>query len=227
MTDTPHSYPASYFIGRDLNDYKRMKSYVLEKQLINKYVQSGVMCDVGCGTGEFHEILKWDGLIFGMEVSDTAKLAAENRGVNFSKSILTEVNFFDLIVFRGVIQHLSDPFGYLASSYKSLKPGGFIVFLMTPNADSISYKLFGHLPLLDSNRNFWTPSSATLSANLTNLGFKIKHIGKPYWRSPYRSLIADHFKFVMCVLRLRSKGGAFWGNAMELVAQKPNPNMEC
>lgn len=227
MTSTPHTYPDSYFEGRGLNDSKRMESFLLEKQLINKWVQSGVMCDVGCGTGEFHEILKWEGSIFGMEISDTAKLAAQHRGVNFSKNISTEVDFFDLIVFRGVIQHLPDPFGYLASSYKSLKPGGFIVFLMTPNADSISYKLFGHLPLLDSNRNFWTPPSSTLSANLTNLGFKIKHIGKPYWGSPYRSILSDHFKFVLCVLRLRSKGGAFWGNAIELVAQKPNPNMEC
>ena len=143
----------------------------------------------------------------------------------FRRVFLPKLIFFDLIVFRGVIQHLPDPFGYLASSYKSLKPGGVIVFLMTPNADSICYKLFGQLPLLDSNRNFWTPSVSTLSANLTNLGFKINHIGKPYWRSPYRSLIADHFKFVLRVLRLRSTGGAFWGNAMELIAQKPNPNM--
>ena len=202
-----------------------MESFILEKKLINEYVSSGVMCDVGCGTGEFHEILKWKGAIFGMEISETAKVAARHRGVDFSKSILTEVDFFDLIVFRGVIQHLPDPFGYLASSYKSLKPGGVIVFLMTPNADSICYKLFGQLPLLDSNRNFWTPSVSTLSANLTNLGFQINHIGKPYWRSPYRSLIADHFKFVLRVLRLRSTAGAFWGNAMELIAQKPNPNM--
>ena len=225
MTSIPHTYPDSYFLGRGLNDSKRMESFILEKKLINEYVSSGVMCDVGCGTGEFHEILKWKGAIFGMEISKTAKVAARHRGVDFSKSILTEVDFFDLIVFRGVIQHLPDPFGYLASSYKSLKPGGVIVFLMTPNADSICYKLFGQLPLLDSNRNFWTPSVSTLSANLTNLGFQINHIGKPYWRSPYRSLIADHFKFVLRVLRLRSTAGAFWGNAMELIAQKPNPNM--
>ena len=225
MTSIPHTYPDSYFLGRGLKDSKRMESFILEKKLINEYVSSGVMCDVGCGTGEFHEILKWKGAIFGMEISETAKVAARHRGVDFSKSILTEVDFFDLIVFRGVIQHLPDPFGYLASSYKSLKPGGVIVFLMTPNADSICYKLFGQLPLLDSNRNFWTPSVSTLSANLTNLGFQINHIGKPYWRSPYRSLIADHFKFVLRVLRLRSTAGAFWGNAMELIAQKPNPNM--
>ena len=225
MTSIPHTYPDSYFLGRGLNDSKRMESFILEKKLINEYVSSGVMCDVGCGTGEFHEILKWKGAIFGMEISETAKVAAQHRGVDFSKNILTEVDFFDLIVFRGVIQHLPDPFGYLVSSYKSLKPGGSIVFLMTPNADSICYKLFGQLPLLDSNRNFWTPSVSTLSANLTNLGFQINHIGKPYWRSPYRSLIADHFKFVLRVLRLRSTAGAFWGNAMELIAEKPNPNM--
>lgn len=226
MTFIPHSYPDSYFTERNLNDSKRIDSYFLEKQLINKYVQSGVICDIGCGTGEFHEILKWQGAVFGMEISETAKVAAQHRGVDFSKSISTEVDFFDLVLFRGVIQHLPDSFGYLANAYKSLKPGGFIVFLMTPNADSISYKLFGHLPLLDPDRNFWTPSASTLSTNLTNLGFVIKYIGKPYWRSPYRSLIADHFKFVLCVLRLRSKGGAFWGNAMELVAQKPSSDAE-
>ena len=129
MTSIPHTYPDNYFLGRGLNDSKRMESFILGKKLINEYVSSGVMCDVGCGTGEFHEILKWKGAIFGMEISETAKVAARHRGVDFSKSILTEVDFFDLIVFRGVIQHLPDPFGYLASSYKSLKPGGSLFSL--------------------------------------------------------------------------------------------------
>ena len=89
---------------------------------------------------------------------------------------------------------------------------------MTPNADSVSYKVSGHLLLLVPDQNFQTPSASNLSESLTNLGFVIKHIGKPYWRSPYRLLIGDHLNFVMRLLKVRSKGGAFWRNAMELIA---------
>ena len=31
MTSIPHTYPDSYFIGRDLNDSKRLESFILEK----------------------------------------------------------------------------------------------------------------------------------------------------------------------------------------------------
>lgn len=199
-----------------------MKSFLQEKTFIQQFVENGIICDVGCGTGEFLESINWLGPRYGMEISDSAKDIAKGFQIDFEKNILTEKNFFDVVVLRGVIQHLPSPFEYLMSAYESLKPGGYIVFLMTPNADSLVYRLWGKLPCLDSLRNFWIPSIRTLSSNLSNIGFHIIQFEKPYLASPYRSFLRDHVAFFLKLFKLKkSCDFPFWGNMFQLVAQKP------
>ena len=225
-TDFPHSYDSDYFLGREMTDPRRLESFRRESELIRKFAVSGAICDVGCGTGEFHGILQWPGKVYGMEISDVARISAIGRGIDFSKDISNTENFFDVVIFRGVIQHLPQPFEYLNYAFRSLKPGGYVVFLMTPNADSIVYRLFGHLPMLDPKRNFWIPSRTTLTSNLENLGMNIVHTSIPYWRSPYRRLINDHFRFFLRLLACGRLNFAFWGNVFEIIAQKPASRVE-
>lgn len=215
-------YGDDYFQDRNFTDPRRMKSFLLEKSFIQQFVETGTICDVGCGTGEFLESINWQGPRYGMEISDNAKETAKGFQIDFEKNILTEKNFFDVVVLRGVIQHLPSPFEYLMASYDSLKPGGYIVFLMTPNADSLVYRLWGTLPCLDSLRNFWIPSTRTLSSNLSNIGFKVISSETPYKESPYRSFLRDHFAFFRKLLKLKNSCDfPFWGNMFQLVAQKP------
>ena len=215
-------YNKNYFKNRNFNDDKRIRAFLNEKQFISNHLDlNGKVCDVGCSTGEFLETINWKGARYGMEISDHAKEIAKQFGVDFTKDILTENAFFDAVIFRGTIQHLPMPFHYISEAYKALKPGGFLVFLATPNANSLVYKLTNHLHILDPKLNFYIPSDTTLISNCENYGFKFLDIQKPYINSPYSNYISDHFKFLQMCLGLRKPDFSFWGNLMNVIFYKP------
>ena len=218
--DYKHLYDDSYFQDRNSVDKKRLESFIQEKKFIHKYVKEGLICDIGCGTGEFLNYIKWSGDKYGMEINDSAKEMAKNIGISFEKDILNQVNFFDVIIFRGTIQHLPNPFSYIQNAYKALKPGGYIVFLATPNMNSIYYKFFNNLPMLSKELNFFIPSDIVLSNVLTNIGFSYVQIEKPYLSSPYASYFLDHIKFFKKSIFRTSDKFAFWGNSMNLIGRK-------
>jgi len=131
-------YTTDYFLGRNLNDINRKKSFYLESKFVQKYTDfNGVVCDVGCSTGEFLTSIGWVGDKYGMEVNDSAIQMAEERAINFSKNIVNANEFFDVVIFRGTIQHLPSPFEYISRAYDALKPRGLVFFLATPNANSL------------------------------------------------------------------------------------------
>lgn len=215
-----NGYPEEYFAQRLGNDPKRQAAFRREAVLVKYYIKTGRLLDVGCSTGEFLEVLQWPGESYGMELSDYARQIAQRKGICFDRDLLNSQDWFDLIIFRGTIQHVDTPMLYLKLSFRALRPGGYLIFLMTPNADSICYRLFRTLPMLEPTRNFYVPSATTLPQALINFGFKVVLKQFPYWETPYAQPLRDHLKFLLRLLGIKTKF-AFWGNAMELVAQKP------
>lgn len=215
-------YSNEYFVSRNYNDKKRLKSFILEKEFLLRHVSlDGVVCDVGCSTGEFLSAIQWEGDKYGMEISDYAQSQAELNGINFEKNILTELNFFDVVIFRGTIQHLPEPFDYISKAFTSLKSGGKIIFLATPNANSIVYKITNTLPVLYPHLNFWIPSDLTLQNVCKNFGFSLIEIEKPYLNSPYSNFLCDHIRFIgVLFFRMKPKF-PFWGNMMNMILEKP------
>ena len=175
-----------YFLNRNLNDVKRLKIFDFENKIIEKYVKkNSKILDVGCGTGEFLKFIEWKGKKFGMEINSLAKKIAKKNGINFNCNLLNKTNFFDVIIFRGTIQHLPYPFYYLEKSFKSLKKNGIIIFFSTPNINSISYKFFNNLHLLKPIY-YYAPSNLSLENALKNFDFKIcENNFYPYISSPY------------------------------------------
>ena len=221
VKDFSNLYGSDYFKNRSLNDLKRMQSFEKEKHLLKKYVNfSGVVCDIGCSTGEFLTAIDWRGEKFGMEVNEDAIQLAKASGISFEKNILNSENYFDAIIFRGTIQHIPDPFGYIQKSYEALKKGGYIIFLATPNANSVVYKLFNTLPALNPRLNFFIPSDITLKDVLENFDFDIIEVEKPYLKSPYANPLKDHANFIKCIISSRRPNFPFWGSMMNLVAVK-------
>lgn len=216
------NYPDNYFQNRQFNDPLRLKSFDQEAIFISKFTSFNKnVCDVGCSTGEFLEHINWNGKRYGMEVNENAINIAKSNGVSFSRNILTEKNFFDVVIFRGTIQHIDQPFFYIEQAYKSLKKDGKIFFLATPNINSICYKLFTDLPMLDSSLNFYLPSDKNLSSILHNYGFANINIEYPYINSPYTNLIYDHLRFLLKLFLLQKKSNfPFWRNMMNIVATK-------
>ena len=220
QADKKCDYDKSYFKLRVGNDKLRQEQFKLDKIFINNFISKGRLCDVGCSTGEFVAALEWLGEAYGMETSTFAKKKAR-KILSFKRDIFNSKNFFDLIIYRGTIQHIDEPFRFIKESRNALKKGGYICFLSTPNTDSILYKIKGNLPLFDLKKNFYMPGFKDLTNCLDNYGFKIEHFEFPYLSSPYRNLLSDHIKFLLnlCIPGLFFKH-AFWKSSMNIIAKK-------
>jgi len=108
----------------------------------------------------------------------------------------------------------------IKAAYNSLKKGGVIIFLATPNSDSILYRLKLDLPFLDPAINFYIPGYKSLSNALENYGFKVLGCEFPYWNTPYRLFPHDIFSFLMNLVSRRFYRHAFWRSSMSLAALK-------
>lgn len=221
MNNLEELYGDDYFATRKENDPKRVESFLQEKVFIAKYSDlKGPVCDVGCSTGEFLKVIGYKGDKFGMEISDYAKQLARKNGISFDKDITNVSEYFDLVVFRGTIQHIPDPFNYIDLSFKALKRGGLICFLATPNSNSLVYKFFNTLPVLEPTLNFYIPSDVTLKNILINRGFEILEIEYPYWNSPYKRNVKDFLNFIKCLIFGGKPNFSFPKNMMNIVAKK-------
>lgn len=212
-------YDKSYFASY-VKDAKREEMYRQEYERIENiaHLSCGNVLDIGCGLGDFLELFSDSWKKYGVEVSEYAKKTASKKGVNFK--IPEKKNFFDLIVFRGTIQHLDTPLSEIKKKFEQLKPGGWMVFLATPNAGSWYYRIWQDLPMIDPKYNFVIFSDKQLSNILYQFGLKVKKINYPYIDSPYANPLLDHLKFVLKLLGFSMKF-AFWKNMMEIYAQKP------
>jgi SAM-dependent methyltransferase len=216
-------YHEDYFDTRRSNDPKRLAQFLLEGEFIRRYVPSGRVLDVGCSTGEFLNAIQWQGERYGMEISPFARQIAMENGIMFDRDLFSETDFFDLVVFRGTIHHVDEPFRFIKYAYRALKPGGFVVFLMTPNINSPVYRVKKALPLIDPPRNFYLPDDVSLGQSLTNFGFHVRETRFPYLHTPYARPLQDHWRFLKNCLTPRGTvfPHAFWKSSMEMIAQKP------
>lgn len=222
---TQELYDANYFRSyikgaSDPLHALRMQMYRQELDRIVAFVSSGAVLDYGCGTGEFLALFdpaRWTR--YGIEISDFARALAVTQGVSFEFD-RDKAGQFDLVVFRGTIQHIEDPIAAIKDAIRWLKPGGIIVFLATPNTGGICYRLFQDLPMIAPKYNFVLFSDRILTQVLENLGLKVLRFEYPYWGTPYENWPKDLLKFILRLFGIKGKF-AFWGNVFECYARKP------
>ena len=106
------------------------------------------------------------------------------------------------------------------AAFKSLKVGGYICFLATPNTNSPVYKIKHQLPFIDAKYNYWVPSDIALTNVLINSGFKIEEIEYPYWNTPYRRFFHDHIYFFFNLFSSKYFSHAFWRSSINMIAKK-------
>lgn len=216
-------YDKNYFENKDLAN-KRKRMYLQEFARLQKYFdlnQGGKVLDIGCGTGDFLSLFDSSWRKYGIEISGWATRIARQKGIILNFELRD--SFFDLIIFRGTIQHIPDPITKISESYYWLKVGGGLVFLATPNTNSIYYKLFNALPMIAEKYNFLLPSDLMLKQILSNFGFKIKGFEYPYQWTPYARPIRDFLAFLLKLIRIRPEiKFPFYRNLMECYAIKEN-----
>ena len=217
-------YGLDYFVGHHYGeDPQRRAMYRQEIARLEQHQPGGRLYDLGCGVGGFLNELdphRWER--HGVDLSPYAIDAARRIGAtvpDYERAFDYPDAHFDAIVLRGTLQHLYDPFRDLRQCIRLLAPGGVLAFLATPNTRSPYYLLFGTLPALDPERNWFLPSDTMLAGIVQNLGLHVVEIRYPYLGTPYARPVRDHLKFAAALLGRRS-AFPFWRNMMELYAVK-------
>ena len=143
-----------------------------------------------------------------------------NNFKDFSNAYDYPDEFFDVIVFRGSLQLIPTPFYVLETCIRLLAPGGYVVFLSTPNSNSPYYRRFKTLPVLTPHGNFLIPSDIMMKDVLQNFGLEVSKISYPYIGGPYANPLRDHFSYFLSFFGINLKF-PFWRSSMEIYAYKP------
>lgn len=211
-------YAKSYFEMRKKTANQREISYSHEHKRITERIKGKLVLDYGCGEGQFLEkFIDWKK--YGVEVSEHCISVCESKGIFMVNPDILMDEAFDLVIFRGVLQHIDEPFTALRTAARVLRPGGLLAILAQPDADSLCYRLFGELPALDPPRNWWIPGHREVLSILNNLGFENAEVLHPYWGGPYANPRKDFLSFAVRLLGIKSRF-AFPGNMMEIYARK-------
>lgn len=142
-------------------------------------VPGGKLLEVGCGSGDVLLFLKsmgWDTI--GVEVDSKASQIAREKGLNILDGKISDQQFsdsyFDAIVINHVLEHLHKPMAILDEFSRLLKPGGRLV-IVTPNTNSLFYKLFSNswMPL-DPPRHLYLFSLQNLITLVVDSGLKVE-----------------------------------------------------
>jgi SAM-dependent methyltransferase len=221
MMDDSYLYNSEYFKSHYLNDPKRDAMYRQEyERIYDAAPLAGNILDIGCGVGNFLSIFDKRWVCYGYEPSAYAAEKAEKRGIEMVDSLYDiQPEFMDVVVFRGTIQHINYPMSDIEQATRVLKPGGLLVFLATPNADGIVYKLFGNLPALDPSRNWIVFGEKMLVNILIRLNYEKIKVIHPYSDTPYAYPLRDCFNFAKSLL-FGYRPFAWPKNMMEIYAVK-------
>jgi SAM-dependent methyltransferase len=214
-------YDANYFYRRAYGkDPKREKMYLQEQARIIQHSNFGSVLDVGCGTGEFLDIMDDRFKKFGVEPSEWAAQKCSDRGIEMLRGLhVIGSCSMDVVVFRGTLQHINTPIESLAHASRILKSGGTLAILATPDADSLVYRIFGNLPALDAPRNWVVFGHRELENILKRLGFEHIEISHPYLSTPYARPVKDFLNFLASFF-FGWRPFAFPGNQMEIYCRK-------
>jgi len=119
----------------------------------------------------------WDAL--GVELSAWAVGEAQRRGVDVRMLTLEDLDAqagsIDAAVLADVIEHVPDPLGMMRVLHSLLKPGG-VVFLATPDVDSVVAKTLRRWWWSVLPGHIWLFSKDTLTRLAKDAGFEVVDI---------------------------------------------------
>lgn len=145
----------------------------LIKKLQNFLVNPGKVLEIGCSDGYFLYLLDRQGWeVFGCDPSPLAEELQKVHGKrkikkDFYSKELFPSNFFDLIVFRHLLEHISNPLSFLSDVSHNLKPGSFIAIEVPDVTHTLQVGVAGDF--CHEHISYFTPQS--LQVTLGRSGF--------------------------------------------------------
>jgi CMP-N-acetylneuraminic acid synthetase/2-polyprenyl-3-methyl-5-hydroxy-6-metoxy-1,4-benzoquinol methylase len=195
------------------NEIKFVNSLKFSKKYKPKYL------DLGCGTGfvtsEVSDRFTKYGLEVGKKSYDFAKKYFKYMHLGKLKQNTYNENFFDVIIFLHVIEHLTKPIETLEIIKKILKPGG-IVLIGTPNFGSACSLRYGNkFRMLHDKTHISLFSDIKLCELVNDIGMKVHKIEYPYFETKYFNK-----QEILKIFKKNITSPAFYGNWMTIYAIK-------
>lgn len=185
---------SGYFSNRLANvklAKQRDKMYIIDRNWIQNFIQSGKVLDVGCSGGFLlnkFDPLKWDRM--GVEIAqDAAEFAQQKFNIPVRVGNIMDMEFdeyYDLIILRGVIEHYREPVKCLEKCSMLLKKGGYLFITATPAGNSFAFYIYREkwrlfTPL--EHIHFFTVDLLTRILEPFGLELLARHY--PYEETPY------------------------------------------
>lgn len=145
--------------------------------LFEFYRLANRLLDVGCGVGSLLNQAKTHGWeTYGTEFTDRAVQLCKDNEHFMEQGMLDRGKYardsFDVVVYSEVIEHINNHREEFREVYSILRPGG-LLFVTTPNFDSISRRLLGgrwNVIQYPEHLTYFTP--ITLARLMDTVGFK-------------------------------------------------------
>jgi SAM-dependent methyltransferase len=196
-------YPTEYYsVDRSVLLEQKWQTRRYRKtriQRIRRYVQSGLLLDIGCGPGMFLKTAKESGFeTEGLEISpEAAQLGRKIWGLTIREGYLQEISFpadhYDVVTLWHVFEHLHNPVETAKQLHELTKRRGLLV-VAVPNFASFQARAFRHRWFhLDVPRHLFHYSPSSLQRIIERVGFKTMEInyfsGEHNWAGILGSLM--------------------------------------
>lgn len=186
--DVIHRYDKDYFSYELENETNFFQLMLLSLQDIGFFdlereilALGGPFLDVGCATGMLISYLRDKGFpVKGVEVcAGSAEYGRKTRGVDIINSTLQEAELpaesLSVLHSSHLIEHLTDPKGFVREAYKLLKPKGYFI-CTTPNSSGFQAIITGGGWRSAISDHMVLFSKRTLAYMVQEAGFKILKI---------------------------------------------------
>jgi len=212
---------SNYFVEERVE--RRKAQYEIDAKFVKESIKLYMdrepdrILDVGCSDGSFTKLLKDCGELYGIDLNEDALNKARGNGIFASNKKLINFhgNQFDIIVTRGVIQHVTDIKNYFLELQRILRPGGLIFALATPNVKSFCAQLYKeHWSLFDPIAHVLYFDPHTLEEFFSKYSFDLLKCEFPYQGTPYENMKEDYKKLIDDIRsdKIQDTNSAFWGN---------------
>ncbi len=148
--------PDVYELQNHYNNYPEMENISLitikrYEELLDSFEpfrKTNNLLDIGCGDGYLLDVARRKGWnVYGTEYSEKLALKNASKGIKVMQGKFNDkwfdTNFFDVITYIEVIEHINAPKQEVPLFIETLRSGG-VFYLTTPNFNSIARRVLGN-----------------------------------------------------------------------------------
>jgi len=226
-------FSKKYFSNRQESNHKRKIMHALDYEFVLSTIQlpsEARILDFGCADGSFLSLFSRDHAdLYGIEINQEMANEARKRDIQIIDAIDQSLQF-DLIILRGVLQHIPDQHDLLNKAIKStVARKGTVAILQTPNSDSYLFRKFQRLPALEEDLDFSSlyliPSASSLDHYFTRRSLTTT-IQYPYLKTPYARPLIDFIRVLISRTFSSYRKTPYPKNMFNLIASHPGNSVK-